>query len=210
MMDYDDYSAGVGEAGLTWGTLGVKLVGRLTGVQDRQEGAGGKGKNRAVRGRTHSTEHGVWGLTGLGVNGKESKQIWRFQSQVTKRICEAARRWEREIVMGSLLLHDRELLGLKTLRGMEEDFEQNFLWNWCKMRNGGASLVAQWLRVCLPMQETRVQALVWEDPTCRGATRPVSHNYWACVSGACAPQRERPRQWEARAPRWRVAPACHN
>ena len=41
----------------------------------------------------------------------------------------------------------------------------------------GASLVAQWLRVCLPMQGTRVPALVWEDPTCRGATRPVSHNY---------------------------------
>ncbi|KAJ8794341.1 hypothetical protein J1605_019003 [Eschrichtius robustus] len=41
----------------------------------------------------------------------------------------------------------------------------------------GASLVAQWLRICLPMQGTRVRALVWEDPTCRGAARPVSHNY---------------------------------
>ena len=41
----------------------------------------------------------------------------------------------------------------------------------------GASLVAQWLRICLPMQGTRVLALVWEDPTCRGATRPVSHSY---------------------------------
>ena len=40
-----------------------------------------------------------------------------------------------------------------------------------------ASLVVQWLRICLPMQGTRVRALVWEDPTCRGATRPVSHNY---------------------------------
>ena len=40
-----------------------------------------------------------------------------------------------------------------------------------------ASLVAQWLRVRLPMQGTRVRALVWEDPTCRGATKPVSHNY---------------------------------
>ena len=40
-----------------------------------------------------------------------------------------------------------------------------------------ASLVAQWLRICLPMQGTRVRALVWEDPTCRRATRPVSHNY---------------------------------
>ena len=28
------------------------------------------------------------------------------------------------------------------------------------------------------MQGTRVRALVWEDPTCRRATRPVSHNYW--------------------------------
>ena len=40
-----------------------------------------------------------------------------------------------------------------------------------------ASLVAQWLRICLPMQGTRVRALVWEDPTCRGVTEPVSHNY---------------------------------
>ena len=37
-----------------------------------------------------------------------------------------------------------------------------------------ASLVAQWLRICLLMQGTQVRALVWEDPTCRGATRPVS------------------------------------
>ena len=72
------------------------------------------------------------------------------------------------------------------------------------------SLMAQWLRICLPMQGTWVRALVWEDPTCRGATSPVSHNYWACASGACAPQQERPRQWEARTPRWRVAPACRN
>ncbi|KAJ8788320.1 hypothetical protein J1605_000376 [Eschrichtius robustus] len=54
-----------------------------------------------------------------------------------------------------------------------------------------ASLVEQWLRICLPMQGTRVRALVWEDPTCRRATRPVSHNYRACASGACAPQQER-------------------
>ena len=37
-----------------------------------------------------------------------------------------------------------------------------------------ASLVAQWLGVCLPMQGTRVRALAWEDPPCRGATGPVS------------------------------------
>ena len=43
--------------------------------------------------------------------------------------------------------------------------------------NEGVSLVAQWLRIRLPMQGTRVRALVREDPTCRGATEPVRHNY---------------------------------
>ena len=38
-----------------------------------------------------------------------------------------------------------------------------------------ASLVAQWLRIHL--QGTRVRALVQEDPTCHGATKPVRHNY---------------------------------
>ena len=41
----------------------------------------------------------------------------------------------------------------------------------------GASLVAQWLGACLPVQGTQVRALVWEDPACRGAAGPVSHNY---------------------------------
>ena len=45
----------------------------------------------------------------------------------------------------------------------------------------GASLVAQWLRILLPVQGTRVRALVQEDPTCRGATKPMRHNYWACA-----------------------------
>ena len=50
----------------------------------------------------------------------------------------------------------------------------------------GTSLVAQWLRICLPMQGTRVRSLVQEDPTCRRATKPMHHNYWACALGpAC-------------------------
>ena len=40
-----------------------------------------------------------------------------------------------------------------------------------------ASLVVQWLRIFLPRQGTRVQALVQEDSTCRGATKPVRCNY---------------------------------
>ncbi|KAJ8776263.1 hypothetical protein J1605_015561 [Eschrichtius robustus] len=43
------------------------------------------------------------------------------------------------------------------------------------------SLLAQWLRLLLPMQGTRVQALVREDPTCHGATKPMCHNYGACA-----------------------------
>ena len=45
----------------------------------------------------------------------------------------------------------------------------------------GASLVAQWLRIRLPMQGTWVRALVREDPTCCGAAKPVCHNYRACA-----------------------------
>ena len=44
-----------------------------------------------------------------------------------------------------------------------------------------ASLVTQWLRIHLPMQGTWVQSLAQEDPTCRGATKPVRHNCWAHV-----------------------------
>ena len=44
-----------------------------------------------------------------------------------------------------------------------------------------ASLVAQWLRICLPMQGTWVPSLAWEDPTCLGATKAVGHNYEACA-----------------------------
>ena len=62
-----------------------------------------------------------------------------------------------------------------------------------KIPTDRASLVAQWLRICLPMQGTRVRALVWEDPTCHGAAGPMSRNCWACASGACALQQERPR-----------------
>ena len=100
-----------------------------------------------------------------------------------------------------------------------------------------ASLVVQWLRIRLPMPGTRVRALVREDPTCRGATKPVRHSYWACalepashsywahepqllspratttearVPRARAPQQEKPPQWEACAPQRRAAPARCN
>ena len=55
------------------------------------------------------------------------------------------------------------------------------LWKWIVVMAlkhcEGNSLVAQWLRIHLPMQGTRVQSLVREDPACRRATKPVHHNY---------------------------------
>ena len=40
-----------------------------------------------------------------------------------------------------------------------------------KLVNVRTSLVVQWVRIRLPMQETQVQSLVWEDSTCLRATR---------------------------------------
>ena len=45
-----------------------------------------------------------------------------------------------------------------------------------KKSRSRTSLVAQWLRIHPPMQGTWVRALVREDPTCYGATKPVCHN----------------------------------
>ena len=56
----------------------------------------------------------------------------------------------------------------------------------------GTCLVAKWLRMHLPMQGTRVRALVWEDPPCRGATKPRRHNYWVHVPQLLKPMRLEP------------------
>ena len=44
----------------------------------------------------------------------------------------------------------------------------------------GASVVAQWEIIFLPMQETRVQSPVREDRTCCGATKPVCRMLRLC------------------------------
>ena len=65
-------------------------------------------------------------------------------------------------------------------------------------------LVVQWIRIHLPIQETGVWSLVWEDSTCHGATKPVHHRFWARALDlqasttdassrrACALQQEKP------------------
>ena len=103
-------------------------------------------------------------------------------------------------------------------------------WSWTpslpqrtKIKLRGTSLVVQWLGVRLPMQGTRVQSLVWEDPTCHawsnwahgprllrlrsGACEPRLLSPHASAAGArapraCAPQ-QKP-QWDAHALQRRV------
>ena len=53
-----------------------------------------------------------------------------------------------------------------------------------------ASLVAQWLRVCLPVQGTRARSLIQEDPTCHGQVHLSTTTAEAACSGPCAPQQE--------------------
>ena len=48
---------------------------------------------------------------------------------------------------------------------------KKILKNWQYLR---ASLVAQWIRIYLPMWEMRVWPLVWEDFTCCRPTKPVN------------------------------------
>ena len=72
---------------------------------------------------------------------------------------------------------EERLVIFKMLSFRYREIENNVMELVIKKLWGRASLVVQWLRICLPMQGTRVQALVWEDPTGRGATGPVSHSY---------------------------------
>ncbi|KAJ8776952.1 hypothetical protein J1605_014970 [Eschrichtius robustus] len=79
--------------------------------------------------------------------------------------------WERPPVLSSLAASNKSFLLL--IFDLVVSFDTHQEGNPVSR----ASLVAQWLGVCLPMQGARIRALVWEDPTCRGATGPVSHNY---------------------------------
>ena len=61
------------------------------------------------------------------------------------------------------------------------------------------------------MQETRVPSLVWEDSTCRGATKPLCHNYWS--PWGLEPMLHNRRSHCSEKPEHhnqRVAPARHN
>ena len=54
--------------------------------------------------------------------------------------------------------------------------EDRVVKNLIKLHVKGASLVVQWLRVCLAMQGPPRRSLYREDSTCRRATKPECHN----------------------------------
>ena len=56
--------------------------------------------------------------------------------------------------------------------------KSHHLWN-VLIENCQTSLVVQWIRIHLPMQETWVWSLVWDYPTCHRAAKPMCHSYWA-------------------------------
>ena len=78
-----------------------------------------------------------------------------------------------------------------------------------KNRTTRTSLMVQWLRIYLPVQETQVWFLVGEDPTCCRAAKLTLHRYWTCAlepgsRDSWCPNALEPLlpslQWEARAP----------
>ena len=86
--------------------------------------------------------------------------------------------------------------------------EAHFILKW------GAFLGAQWWGVHLPMQETWVWSLIWEDPTCHRATKPGTCNCWAHVPQLLKPacpraralHQEQPPQWKPCTPQLESSP----
>ena len=76
-----------------------------------------------------------------------------------------------------------------------------------------ASLVVQWLKIYLLMHGTWVWSLVWEGPTCQGATKPCATIAEPVSRTDCSPLLrdraawwEKPLQWDARAPQREPGP----
>ena len=85
-------------------------------------------------------------------------------------------RLDKHIILDKVWTGLRGGKSLEQFRGLGKGPEERISVQ-VKERDGGTSLVAQWLRIWLPMQGTGVRSLVQEDPTCRGATKPKHHNY---------------------------------
>ena len=70
------------------------------------------------------------------------------------------------------LLGDPTSILAASVRGTDLDKESHFFFFLIKK----FVLGAQRSRICLPRQGTQVRSLIWEDPPCLGATKPMSHS----------------------------------
>ena len=93
-------------------------------------------------------------------------------------------------------------------------------WCWTQKFMRGTSLVAQWLRIYLPVQGSRVWSLVQvvqEDSTCCRATKPIYCNCWRLRALEAVLCEEKPPQCETHAlqlekactQQWRPSTAKH-
>ena len=107
---------------------------------------------------------------------------WAMWCCTEESICEWPQpKGEEQAMIAKVLATTPKVVKQRSLHG--------FTWLWAETHTKDekedqnscllASLVAQWLRIHLPMQGTQVRALVRENPTCRGATKPAHHNYWS-------------------------------
>ena len=111
---------------------------------------------------------------------------------------------------------NRECLGLSDWAWQDEGHRPRVIWNRSRGERSTigthwTSLMVQWLRILLPFQRTQVWSLVREDSTCRGATKPVCHNYWACFLQLLKPKHPRAMLCEREATTMRSpsSPTCH-
>ena len=67
---------------------------------------------------------------------------------------------------------DEDLQRIHLLQFLELEYFKTMIW---------ASLMAQWQKICLPMQGTWAGSLIWKDSVSCRATKPMCHNHCACA-----------------------------
>ena len=72
---------------------------------------------------------------------------------------------------------------------------------------GGASFGVQWLRIACQCRGHQFDPWSRKIPHALGQLSPCAITPQVHMPRACSRQQEKPPQWEARAPQWRVAPA---
>ena len=109
------------------------------------------------------------GYTECGLMGRLMREMKTGRKEYCRKI--KLKMWWLSINEYPWLLAHRTVwhaFGLSYSKGCGEELQKN------RKPLSRTSLVAQWLRICLPMQETWVRSLVREDYTCSGQLSPCA------------------------------------